>query len=164
MASGGNHPPAKPAAVSGPGSLSKRTDGGPSNPHQVISTAPDQAYGDAKQQHADEATAPMAGKPALPNVPAVQPQGPPGGPAPQQGAPAYPGGDFSAPTARPGEPVTHGTPVGPGAGPEALQLGPGAPSAPPTTGALTQTLQQLSQNDMTGVLAQLYQTASRYGV
>lgn len=34
-------------------------------------------------------------------------------------------GDFGAPTARPGEPITHGLPTGPGAGPEVLRGGTG---------------------------------------
>jgi len=156
---GGSRTPAKPAAVSGPGSLSKRTDGG--GPKQVISVAPGQAYGDAKQQHADEALVPMGAATPLPNVPAQQLSNPGGG-APQQ-SPAYQGGDFGAPTNRPNEPVTHGSPIGPGGGPEALQLGPGNPGATPSSGQMTQLLASLMATDNTGVFAPLFQQAQAWG-
>lgn len=151
MASGGYHPPANPAPVSGPGALSKRTDGGPA---QVLSAAPDQGYGDMTQQLNDQRTAPMMGatpQPSMPNVPASS-----------DGfqMPAYQGGDFGAPSNRPGEPVTAGVPIGPGPGPQMTNMNVGAQP----TGQLTQMLQSMSANDMTGVLAPLYQAALQYGV
>lgn len=148
---GGYRKPANPAPVSGPGAHSRRTDGGPA---QVISTAPDQTYGDAKQQHADQAIAPMGGAeplPAAPNVPATPPNA--GGRTP------YSGGPFNAPSNRPGEPVTTGVPIGPGASPAAM---PNVNAQP--TGAMTQMLQQMSATDTTGVLAALLQAASNRGV
>jgi hypothetical protein len=165
MPSGGYHPPAHPAPVSGPGSLSRRTDGGP---HQVISTVPNQPYGDAKQQALQQQTAPMAGKAPLPPAPPVAPAaGPPSAdPSQPQAAPPYQGGAFGGPTNMPGQPVTHGSPIGPGAGPEALQLGPMAGATghvAPTNGAMTQLLTNLSARDTTGVLAQLLQNASAQG-
>ena len=159
---GGYRQPSSPAAVSGPGSFAKRTDGGVAT--QVQSVAPDQGYGDAQQQHQAEATAPMAGTNPMP--PAAQAQAQPGrgGPANAQAAP-YNGGDFAGPSTRPNEPVTHGAPAGPGAGPEALSLGTVAPpGAAAVTGQLTQMLQSLSGGDLTGQLALLAQSAAQYGV
>jgi hypothetical protein len=160
---GGYREPAHPAAVSGPGSFAKRTDGGPT---QVQSVAPDQGYGDAQQQHQAESTAPMAGTNPLPPAAQMQAQAQPGqgGPANAQASP-YSGGDFAAPSTRPNEPVTHGAPAGPGAGPEALSLGSVAPpGATAVTGQLTQMLQSLSGGDLTGQLALLAQSAAQYGV
>lgn len=99
---------------------------------QAVSAAPNQGYGVAADQQEAQRIAPMAGGGTTP------PQQPPGAsassvpPAPQ-GAPGPndlmamaqgfngPGNqDFMRPTERPNEPVTHGLPIGPGAGPEAL--------------------------------------------
>lgn len=152
MAHGGYRKPANPAPVSGPGAQSKRTDGGPA---QSISAAPDQPYGDAGQQMNDQRIAPMGGKPPAPKMPNV--------PASTDGLqmPPYQGGDFAAPTARPNEPVTTGVPLGPGPGPANM---PAPDAGAQVTGQLTQMLQQMAANDMTGVLAPLYQAASNYGV
>jgi hypothetical protein len=137
---GGYRKPANPAPVSGPGKYSKRTDG------QAISTAPDQAYGDAKQQAMAQRVQPLAsaGPPPTPE--------PPGSAA--MSAPPYQGGDFMAPSARPDEPITHGVDIGPGAGPEALNL-PAVPTGPQGNGYLTGTLSQLSGMDATGILGTL---------
>lgn len=91
---GGYRKPNKPAPVSGPGALSKRTDGGPSQPVTEVGGF---EYG-GRQDFADiQGGAPMAAtnyaaKASLP--PAL----------------------FS-PTERPDEPITSGVPVGPGPGP-----------------------------------------------
>jgi hypothetical protein len=155
---GGYREPAHPAAVSGPGSFAKRTDGGPT---QVQSVAPDQGYGDAQQQHQAESTAPMAGTNPLP--PAAQAQAQPG-----QGQPAlasaapYGGGAFAAPSTRPNEPVTAGAALGPGPGPEVLPaVSPSQNS--PATGAMTQLLSRLMSTDTTGVLSALLQQAQARG-
>src|SRR2546428_10516428 len=109
---GGYRQPEHPAPVSGPGALSKRTDGGPGHHSQVMSTAPDQAYGEQTDQMNQQRVAGMAAATPLP--PAAQAaQGAPGADA---GAPAYEGGRFNAPSGRPDEPVTHGVDIGPGAG------------------------------------------------
>ena len=94
---------------------------------------PNQTYGAAGQQIAAQRALPMAGTPTVqpaqaPGAPASSaPQAPQGAPGPQDllaQTLAHNGpGDaalLSAPTARPNEPVTHGLPGGPGAGPEAL--------------------------------------------
>lgn len=105
MPSGGNHPPANPAAVSGPGALSQRTDGKP-QPHMALSDA---KYGEQAQFQSIQSGAPM-GSPAVPATPG------PGG-----GAPQMPTG-FGAPTQNPNEPVTAGAAAGEGADPSALNL------------------------------------------
>lgn len=155
---GGYRKPTNPAAVSGPGAHSARTDG------QVISTAPDQAYGDAKQQALQQQTAPMGAATPLPPAPSIS--GPAAGDSgPPSGNPnQYMAGGFADPTNRPEEPVTHGVPIGMGAGSEALSLGPAAAnSIAPAQGSMTKLLTNLSGTDTTGVLAQLLQAASASG-
>lgn len=102
---GGDRTPANPAAVSGPGSMSQRTDGGPGQPkrqfpaeHQGQATALDRLQG-AAPMHA-EAASPASG---------ASPPGavPTGGPL-----------SVFGPTERPFEPMTAGLPFGPGAGPQ----------------------------------------------
>lgn len=105
---GGYRPPAKPAPVSGPGRLAKRTDGGPT---QKIRDIPSQSYGDASQFKSLEQAAPMAGSSPTPAPPAAQ--------QPRQPIDVTP---FNAPSNRPNEPVTAGSPLGPGPGLESLGL------------------------------------------
>lgn len=111
MASGGYRPPTNPAPVSGPGKLSRRTDGGPAQPpQQPIRDIPNAAYGEQQTFRADQAGAPMATTPGPDN----QPQTPPV--------------DLSnvvplhADTQRPNEPVTAGADAGAGPGAAALGL------------------------------------------
>jgi hypothetical protein len=83
---------------------------------QKPTAAPGQEYGKAGAQLAAQAAVPMAGAPA----PASAPTGPA---AAQAAAAAYqmPSfGAFDRPTERPDEALTHGAPVGPGAGPEVM--------------------------------------------
>ena len=152
---GGYRQPSNPAPVSGPGALSKRTDG------QVLSAAPDQGYGEAGQQMNDQRTQPMGAAKPLPPMPNVPAGGQPGTPPQNQ---PYSGGEFAAPSGRPNEPVTAGVPIGPGAGPEALRLGAvnNSPVAP-ATGQMTQLLSSLMGTDTTGVMAQLLQQAQARG-
>ncbi len=84
----GYQPPANPAPVSGPGALSQRTDGGPSQPRMQL---PDAAYGEQANFQDIQGGAPMAADPGVPLPPGL-----------------------GAPTMRPDEPVTEGVPVGPG--------------------------------------------------
>ena len=82
---------------------------------------PNQPYGVAAAQRAAAQAIPM-GQPPLgaapnPSPPQAQPQAPPQQPLAVPGA----NGPLTRPTERPNEPVTHGLPMGPGAGPEALQ-------------------------------------------
>ena len=101
----------KPAMTSGPGSMSRRTDGGPASKQaqRYISGMPN--YGDGQQLMDLQASAPLSAS-ATPGSTPV-----PTGSAPQsQPVP------IDAPSQRPGEPVTHGAAAGPGGGPEVLNL------------------------------------------
>lgn len=108
MAQGGYQAPTNPATVSLPGRLSRRTDGGPSNPSQARAQLPDAAYGEQKTYQDAQAGAPMAAAPGPDQM--AQP------PDLSQVVP------FGAPTGRPGEPVTSGADAGPGPGSAALGL------------------------------------------
>lgn len=112
MARGGYREPSKPAAVSGPGAKSRRTDGGPA---QVLRDISGGAYGDAQQFRQLQQDAPLANS-QVPSAPAGRPSG---GPPPEITG-------FDAPTQRPTEPVTAGNPLGPGPGPQGPGLAGGA--------------------------------------
>jgi len=94
---GGYREPANPSPVSGPGALSRRTDG--AQPQMQL---PDARYGEQQAFQEAQAGAPMA-----------QAQDP--GLTP-----------LDAPSQHPGVPVTDGAAMGPGAGPEALGSAAGA--------------------------------------
>lgn len=104
---GGYRKPTNPAPVSGPGALSRRTDG-----KQPIMVAPGGAYGDRQDMTAIQQSAPMAQ------------QGPLSTPQPAQGLGDVTQGvtPLTAPSGAPGEPVTNGAALGPGAGPSALGI------------------------------------------
>jgi hypothetical protein len=105
---GGYRRPAKPAPVSGPGKLSRRTDGGPAK--QPLRALPDADYGEQATFRADQQGAPMAKAASAPQA------------APTPGADLSNVVPFGAPSQRAGEPVTAGAAAGAGAGPEALGL------------------------------------------
>lgn len=101
---GGYRKPSNPAPASGPGALSRRTDGRPN-----MMSLPDAEYGEQAAFQEAQAGAPMGSG---------------------QAETATAGGiDLSsivpldAPTTRPDEPVTAGAAAGPGVGPEAIGLG-----------------------------------------
>lgn len=102
---GGYRAPAHPAPVSGPGKLSKRTDG------QPIRTLADANYGEQATFRNDQSSAPMAATPGPTASSAPSPQLDTTGLVP-----------LGAPTQRPGEPVTSGAASGPGPGTESLGL------------------------------------------
>lgn len=102
---GGRRTPRKPAPVSGPGKLSKRTDGGPQARRQL----PDAQYGEQAAFQDAQASAPMAGDSQAPAP------GQAAGPPPVEVVP------FGAPSMRPDEPVTAGVDIG--AGPGSASLG-----------------------------------------
>lgn len=104
---GGYRQPAEPAAVSGPGALSQRTDGGP-GASQPASQLPNAKYGEQQEFQALQAAAPMAAAPGIPAPPGME-----------MGPEAVP---FSAPTQRPAEPITSGANAGPGPGLDSLGL------------------------------------------
>lgn len=100
---GGPRTPAHPAAVSGPGALSARTDGGPTSQPPMVASGG--AYGSRQDMEQIQSGAAMQGG---------------GGAAP--GPSAADMIPFGAPTQNPGEPVTAGAALGPGVGPEAAGI------------------------------------------
>jgi len=98
MARGGYRKPSNPAPVSGPGKLSRRTDGGAGS-KQAMKEIRTGKYGESKALMEQQQGAPLAGNPA---------------PNPQVKAPVNPVTPLFAPTQRPTEPVTEGMPFGPG--------------------------------------------------
>lgn len=137
MPSGGYRKPSNPAPVSGPGALSKRTDGGPLDGQTPNTQAPKYmpglGYGKGGENMANEQAAPLAGNPT-PDVQAPVMQ------------PAVP---LSQPTMRPTEPITTGVDFGPGAGSEAFQL-PNMAISP------SHTMKTIAANDPTGEAELLY--------
>lgn len=140
-----------------PSPTSNRTD---LNRPAPVTTVTGQTYGDAAAQEASQRIQPMAGGATAP--PSQTPGAPASsGPVPPQGAPGPqdiiaamqahaaagggPQGNFTRPTERPGEPVTHGLPVGPGAGPEALTgIGAAARSGAMQQASLNQLLSSMA--------------------
>lgn len=137
MPRGGYRQPANPAPVSGPGALSRRTDGGPTQGAKYMSGG---QYGEGKNLQELQKSAPMAASPRT-NVSGSQ-----AAQAVQNMPPITP---LSAPTERPNEPMTAGMPFGPGPGPEALAMN-------PQQRTLSETLAQAVQYDPTGDVAELY--------
>lgn len=97
--------------VSGPGSLSRRTDRGPA---QKIRELPDAQYGEAATYRDLQKQAPLAQTPPAPRPSPASPGSAPAGGALPKVTPLH------APTERPDEPVTAGAASGDGPGPEAL--------------------------------------------
>jgi len=93
---GGYREPSKPAAVSGPGALSARTDGGAGSKTQPIRRIPGQAYGEGQAlvEQQQSAPLPVARKTQQPTRL-----------------------NIFAPTERPAEPITEGAMLGPGSPP-----------------------------------------------
>lgn len=104
MPKGGYRKPGNPAPVSGPGALSRRTDGGPVQGAMEIPA--NGKYGERKALQEMQTAAPMQGNP-IPNVP-----------KPTVQAPKAQVTNLFAPTQRPDEPVTAGSTVGPGFTPQ----------------------------------------------
>jgi hypothetical protein len=104
---GGSRTPLNPAPVSGPGALSQRTDGGPSQTPRPITGG---EYGEGVAMMDLQRSAPMAAAP----VPQTQAQR--GGAQPRAALPT----PLGAPTERPDEPITEGSSFGPGSGPNVL--------------------------------------------
>ena len=94
---GGYRTPSNPAPVSGPGALSQRTDGGPTQGATYISGLP---YGEGQQTYANQVAAPMQGNNFAMEMPTP----------------------LMAPTARPNEPITSGVDIGDGPGSEVMNL------------------------------------------
>lgn len=123
---GGYRKPTNPAPVSGPGALSQRTDGGPTQPATYISGLP---YGQGQQTYDNQVAAPMAGNP-IPktnlNMGSMDDITP-----------------LTAPTRRAAEPITSGIDMGQGPGFASLNL----PKSEPT---LLSILSNIAQYDPSG--------------
>lgn len=104
---GGYRRPTNPAPVSGPGALSKRTDGGPGAKAAAVAL-PDAGYGEQKNFQEIQSGAPIAKG-------GVQTGSAPVGPTVMPPS-------LEAPSARPGEPVTHGADAGAGLGMDSLGI------------------------------------------
>jgi hypothetical protein len=100
MEQGGYRKPENPAPVSGPGALSQRTDGGPSQPATYISGLP---YGEGQATYDQQTAAPMSS--AQEPMAEITP--------------------LMAPTSRPNEPITSGVNTGAGPGSEVMMDRPG---------------------------------------
>lgn len=103
---GGYRQPAQPAAVSGPGAMSQRTDGGPSAPTQPVRVASGGDYGSRQASVEQQQAAPLAAGGGAPP--------PPGPPGAAGASPVAPLPNPFGPSQRPGEPVTAGAALGPG--------------------------------------------------
>jgi hypothetical protein len=101
---GGYRRPGSPAPASGPGRLSRRTDGGPQQTTQPMTGM---GYGENQEFNAIQGGAPLAATPSASNTRARN-----SSPADSMGVAATP---LFAPTAFPEEPVTAGADFGPGA-------------------------------------------------
>jgi hypothetical protein len=117
---GGMRTPNNPAPVSGPGALSKRTDGGPTQAATYMSGLP---YGQGQQNYDNQVAAPMAGNPI-----------------PQMEMPT----PLTAPTSRPNEPITAGVNIGDGPGSEVMGR------LPNRAYTLTEVFRNLIQYDASG--------------
>jgi len=115
----------KPAMTSGPGALSRRTDGGPASKQaqRYISGMPN--YGDGQELANLQASAPMAQAQSAKPMPqaAIAAAAAQGGqsamPQPAQGPQVTP---LDVPSQMPNQPVTNGADAGPGADSSALIL------------------------------------------
>ena len=133
MAKGGYRKPNNPAPVSGPGSLSRRTDGGPGkNARQGVMEMPSSQYGERKQLTEMQGAAPMAGNSTpVRKLPPLTP--------------------LTAPTERPEEAPEMGMPFGEGPGPEMLNL------PRPQSRTMSEIIAKVMPNDTTGELNELYE-------
>lgn len=89
--------PSNPAPVSGPGALSKRTDGGPT---QAATYIPGLPYGQGQETYSNQVAQPLAGNSYAQEMPT----------------------ELLAKTTRPNEAVTSGIDLGPGVGSNAISL------------------------------------------
>jgi len=127
------------AGVSGPGKFAVRTD-----KLELGSTA----YGEGVETQAIKSGAPLAKTGDVRPARAGDVR---------QAATQAPVTELFAPTERPGEPITTGIAMGPGAGPEALGMR-------PATEKLSDVLAKMIPYDETGEIAILYQRAASRGL
>jgi hypothetical protein len=128
---GGYRRPSNPAPVSGPGALSRRTDG------QGARYMAGGEYGEGQEMMDLQTSAPMSKAPEQSRM--RQPRS--SRQVVEEGMSPTP---LFAPTERPDEPITAGAPFGPGPGPA---------MRPQSTGRLASTLAKLASSDDSGTLA-----------
>ena len=128
---GGYRRPSNPAPVSGPGALSRRTDG------QGARYMAGGGYGEGQEMMDLQTSAPMSKAPEQPRPSRARGTGQ----AMQETPRPTP---LFAPSERPDEPITAGAPFGPGPGPA---------MRPQSTGRLASTLAKLASSDDSGTLA-----------
>lgn len=120
--------------VSGPGALSQRTD---QQPLRDVTGLP---YGDAGALRAQQAGAPMAQDPGIPQLPVT---------------------GLGAPSERPDQPITAGADAGAGPGSEVLDT---ASTGQPAGGAISSLLARAAASDPSGELARLLAVAQQKGL
>lgn len=126
------------AGPSGPGKFSTRTD-------KLSFQSPE--YGAGVENAAIQSGAPLAKSPDVRGATRTEVN---------QAVEQAPITPLFAPTERPGEPITTGIPIGPGAGPEVM-------GGRPVQGKLSDTLAALLPYDTTGEVTVLYQMALSRG-
>lgn len=151
---GGYQRPQNPAPVSGPGRLSRRTDGGPAA--QNVADLPNAGYGENAEFTGLQAAAPMSASPP-PSMAGRMAPGGMGAMLGGGGAPAEPPVPLTAATQRPDEPLTAGAPFGEGVGPAPEVMAPMA-------GRVSATFERLLGDDLTGELADMYERLRRQGM
>ena len=140
-AQGGYRAPSNPAAVSGPGALSQRTDGGPTQGAKYISGL---LYGQGQETYSNQVAAPMAGNPMTGTAMGTMPL-----------EPVMPT-ELMAPTSRPNEAISSGIDIGEGPGSEVMNL-------PTTKEPISVTMRKIAQFDPTGEAELIYSTLAEYG-
>jgi hypothetical protein len=139
---GGYRAPSNPAAVSGPGALSQRTDGGPTQGAKYMSGLP---YGQGQENYSNQVAAPMAG-----NTMGASATG--GSGLVQMEMPT----ELMAATSRPNEAITSGIDFGDGPGSEVMNL-------PTTKEPISITMRKIAQFDPSGEAELIYSTLAEYG-
>lgn len=140
---GGYRKPEHPAPVSPPGQLSRRTDGGPAQKLRPITGL---GYGQNQALNEAQAAAPLA-QTSLPGDPGVAQAT--AQPAPPSVVP------FGAATQRPNEPVTAGSPLGPGPGPTPMGVNPTVAAYQSAQASLTTVLQGQNSPEAQALLQSL---------
>jgi hypothetical protein len=142
---GGYRQPRDPAPVSGPGRLSRRTDGGPQQTTQPMTGM---GYGENAEFNAMQGGAPLAATPSVSNARARSTS-----PTGQGGAAAVP---LFSPTGFPEEPVTAGAQLN-----QPMQMT--TPSMTQGMGSLTETVRKMASNDPSGDSLRLLAIVERLG-
>ena len=142
---GGYRRPRNPAPVSGPGQLSRRTDGGPQQTTQPMTGM---GYGENAEFNAMQGGAPLAATPSVSNARARSTS-----PTGQGGAAAVP---LFSPTGFPEEPITAGAKFG-----QSMQMT--TPSMTQGMGSLTETVRKMASNDPSGDSLRLLAIVERLG-